>query len=324
MNLHQLKFVREAVRQKFSLTAAAEALHTSQPGVSKAIIELEQELGVEIFQRHGKRIKDLTEPGREVYRSVERVMLEIDNLKRIGSEFAARTSGHLRVAITHTQARYALPRVVQPFKQQFPDVHLSLLQGTPDQIAHMVLQGEADVAIATEAIADYKELVALPCYTWDHVVIVPKGHELERTVKAANIERELTIELVARYPIITYDNAFAGRKKIDEAFARRQIVPDLVLAAVDADVIKTYVELGMGIGIIANMAFDPKRDTAFTALPAGHLFGTHTTKLALKPGVFLRSYVYTFIEMFAPTLNRSLIDKALVVEKANTKNDYDL
>ncbi|RCS56473.1 CysB family HTH-type transcriptional regulator [Parvibium lacunae] len=317
MNLHQLKFVREAVRQKFSLTAAAEALHTSQPGVSKAIIELEQELGVEIFQRHGKRIKDLTEPGREIYQSVERVMQEIDNLKRIGKEYAARSSGDLRIAITHTQARYALPRVVPTFKQRYPDVHLSLLQGTPSQIATMVIQGEADLAIATEAIADYKELVALPCYTWEHVVIVPKGHDLEREIKKG---KPLTIELVARYPIITYDSAFAGRQKIDEAFARKQIVPDLVLAAVDADVIKTYVELGLGIGIIANMAYDAKRDSAFSCVTAGHLFGTHTTKLALKPGVFLRSYVYTFVEIFAPSLNRKLIDKAL----SGNPNDYDL
>jgi len=301
MNLHQLRFVREAVRQNFNLTEAAKALFTSQPGVSKAIIELEEELGVDIFTRHGKRIRGLTEPGRAVLKSVELVMQEIESLKRIGKEFAAQDSGSFTIATTHTQARYSLPRVVQLFAQKYPKVRLSLLQGNPRQIAEMVLHDQADIAIATEAIAEMEGLLSLPCYQWEHIVVVPPEHAL---LKA----KPLTLEEIANYPLITYDTAFAGRNKIDQAFARRSLKPDILLEAIDADVIKTYVELGMGVGIIAGMAFDAERDRGLRALSAGHLFGTNVSRVAIKQGAYLRSYVYTFIELMTPTLNRKLVE----------------
>ncbi len=308
MNLHQLRFVREAVRQNFNLTEAAKALFTSQPGVSKAIIELEEELGVDIFSRHGKRIRGLTEPGRAVLKSVELIMQEIDGLKRIGNEFAAHDSGSFTIATTHTQARYSLPKVVQAFTQKFPKVRLSLLQGNPKQVADMVLMDQADLAIATESIASIDGLISLPCYQWEHQVVVPLDHPLLKS-------KSITLEELAAYPIITYDSAFAGRNKIDHAFSLRNLKPDVLLEAIDADVIKTYVELGMGIGIIAGMAFDAERDRNLRAIPAGHLFGTNVSRVALKQGAYLRSYVFTFIELLTPTLNRKLVEQVLSGEK---------
>ncbi|MBK4734362.1 CysB family HTH-type transcriptional regulator [Noviherbaspirillum pedocola] len=308
MNLHQFRFLREAVRQNFNLTEAAKALFTSQPGVSKAIIELEEELGVDIFTRHGKRIRGLTEPGRAVLKSVEAIMREVDSLKRIGKEFAAQDSGSFTIATTHTQARYSLPKVVQAFSQKYPKVKLSLLQGNPKQIAEMVLNDQADLAIATEAIAEIDGLISLPCYQWEHLVVVPPEHPL---LKA----KPLTLEDIAAYPLITYDTAFAGRNKIDHAFALRSLKPEILLEAIDADVIKTYVELGMGVGIIAGMAFDAERDRNLRALPAGHLFGSNVSRVAMKNGAYLRGYVYTFIELLTPTLNRKLIESVMNGEK---------
>jgi LysR family cys regulon transcriptional activator len=304
MNLHQLRFVREAVRQNYNLTDAAKALFTSQPGVSKAIIELEEELGVDIFTRHGKRIRGLTEPGRLVLRSVELIMQEIDSLKRIGKEFAAHDSGSFTIATTHTQARYALPKVVQAFMAKFPKVRLSLLQGNPRQIADMVKNDQADLAIATESIAAVDGLITLPCYQWEHVVVVPHEHPLLKS-------KALSLEEVVHYPLITYDSAFAGRSKIDRAFSLRELKPDILLEAIDADVIKTYVELGMGVGIIAGMAFDPERDKNLRAIPAGHLFGMNVSRVAVKQGAYLRSYIYTFIELLEPTLNRKMVEAAM-------------
>jgi LysR family cys regulon transcriptional activator len=308
MNLHQLRFVREAVRQNFNLTEAAKALYTSQPGVSKAIIELEEELGVDIFTRHGKRIRGLTEPGRAVLSSVELIMQEIDSLKSIGKEFAAQDSGSFTIATTHTQARYALPKVVQAFSQKFPKVRLSLLQGNPKQVAEMVLKDQADVAIATEGIASIDGLVSIPCYQWEHVLVVPPEHPL---LKA----KVITLEEIAAYPLITYDGAFTGRTKIDQAFGLRGLKPDILLEAIDADVIKTYVELGLGVGIIAGMAYDAERDRNLRAVSVGHLFGSNVSRVALKQGAYLRSYVYTFIELLAPALNRKLIDQVMSGEK---------
>jgi LysR family cys regulon transcriptional activator len=304
MNLHQFRFVREAVRQNFNLTDAAKALFTSQPGVSKAIIELEEELGIDIFSRHGKRIRGLTEPGRQVLKSVELILQEVEGLKRIGKEFAAQDSGSLTIATTHTQARYSLPSVVQQFSQKFPKVRLSLLQGNPKQVAEMVTNNLADVAIATEAIAEVDGLVSLPCFQWEHMVITPTDHPLLKL-------KSITLEDIAAYPLITYDAAFAGRNKIDQAFARRALKPDVVLEAIDADVIKTYVELGMGIGIIAGLAYNATRDVNLKAIPAGHLFGMNLSRVALKEGAYLRSYVYTFIELLAPSLTRKMVENAL-------------
>ncbi len=304
MNLHQLRFVREAVRQNYNLTDAAKALFTSQPGVSKAIIELEEELGVDIFTRHGKRIRGLTEPGRLVLESVELIMQEIESLKRIGKEYAAHDSGSFTIATTHTQARYMLPKVVQAFMLKFPKVRLSLLQGNPKQIADMVKSGQADLAIATEAIAAMDGLVTLPCYQWEHVVVVPPEHDLLRS-------KAVSLEEIASYPLITYDAAFAGRSKIDHAFSVRELKPDVLLEAIDADVIKTYVELGMGVGIIAGMAFDPERDRNLRTIAVGHLFGMNVSRVAVKQGAYLRSYIYTFIELLAPSLTRKMVEAAM-------------
>jgi LysR family cys regulon transcriptional activator len=304
MNLHQLRFVREAVRQNYNLTDAAKALFTSQPGVSKAIIELEEELGVDIFTRHGKRIRGLTEPGRLVLESVELIMQEIESLKRIGKEYAAHDSGSFTIATTHTQARYMLPKVVQAFMVKFPKVRLSLLQGNPKQIADMVKSGQADLAIATEAIAAMDGLVTLPCYQWEHVVVVPPDHDLLRS-------KAVSLEEIASYPLITYDAAFAGRSKIDHAFSLRELKPDVLLEAIDADVIKTYVELGMGVGIIAGMAFDSDRDRNLRTIPVGHLFGMNVSRVAVKQGAYLRSYIYTFIELLAPSLTRKMVEAAM-------------
>jgi LysR family transcriptional regulator, cys regulon transcriptional activator len=304
MNLHQFRFVREAVRQNFNLTEAAKALFTSQPGVSKAIIELEDELGVEIFTRHGKRVRSLTEPGRIILASVERILQEVESLKRVGKDYAAQDQGNLVIAATHTQARYSLPAAIAEFKRRFPKVHLSILQGSPTQVAEMVIHDQADIAIATEAIANYKELVSLPCFQWQHLAVMLPDHPL--------YERKLlTLDDLVQYPLITYDAAFAGRSKINQAFALRNLTPDIVLEAIDADVIKTYVELGLGVGILADIAFNAERDRHLRALPVGHLFGTNVTRLALKQGAYLRSYVYTLVELLSPSMNRKLIEQAL-------------
>jgi LysR family cys regulon transcriptional activator len=299
MNFQQLRYVRETVRQGLNLTEAANVLHTS-----KQIKEFEEELGVEIFERRGKRFVALTEPGEAVLKIVERVLQEAENLKRVGREFQDKRAGTLTVATTHTQARYALPKIVSEFKQRYPKVKLTLQQGSPSQLAQMALAGEADIAIATEALDHYPQLLALPAYTWHHSVVVPPKHPL------AKLDR-LTLEELAKYPIITYDAAFTGRSHIDEAFTARGLAFDVVLSAIDADVIKTYVELGLGVGIVAAMAFDAKRDSHLRAIDAGHLFRSSTTRVALRRGAMLRGYAYEFIELFAPQLTRKTIDKAM-------------
>lgn len=307
MNFQQLRYVRETVRRGLNLTEAANALHTSQPGVSKQIRELEKELGLDIFVRRGKRITSLTEPGKAVLGIIERVLQEAENLKRSAHDFSDQDAGALTIATTHTQARYALPRVVGEFKRRYPRVHLTLQQGNPLQLAEMVQAGAADIAIATEALDDFPGLLALPGYTWNHCAVVPPRHAL---LKAGT----LTLEALAKYPIVTYDTAFAGRTHIDAAFAARGLAVDVVLSAIDADVIKTYVELGLGVGIIAAMAFDAQRDLKLRAMECSHLFRSNTTRVAIKRGSLLRGYAYEFIELFAPALNRKLIERALAGE----------
>jgi LysR family transcriptional regulator, cys regulon transcriptional activator len=304
MNFQQLRSVREAVRCGFNLTEVAGVLHTSQPGISRQIRELEDELGVDIFVRAGKRLTGLTPPGEAVLPIVERLLLDAENLKRAGDDFKDRTSGGLSIAATHTQARYALPHVVRDFRQLFPQVTLHLHQGSPSQIAQMVLDGEADIGVATEGLTKYDQLVTLPCYRWTHSVIVPPGHELLDG-------QPLTLQRLARHPIITYDVAYTGRGHIDEAFARAGLQPSVVLAAMDADVIKTYVELGMGVGIVASIAFDAERDRTLRALDARELFEVNLTRLAIRRGAWLRGYAYAFIEAFAPPLTRVVVDEAL-------------
>jgi len=304
MNLQQFRFMREAVRQHFNLTDAARVLHTSQPGVSKAIIELEDELGVGIFTRHGKRVRSLTEPGRMILASVERILQEVESLKRIGKDFAAQDQGSLTIAATHTQARYALPAAVAEFRRRFPKVHLSIMQGNPTQVAEMVMREQADLSIASETIFHYRELVSLPCFQWHHVAVVQPDHLL--------LERKLlSLDDLAQYPLITYSTAFAGRAKIDQAFHLRGLAPDIVLEAIDGDVIKTYVDLGLGVGIMPDLAFNAERDRNLRAIPVGHLFGSNLTRIALKQGAYLRGYVYTMVELLSPNLNRKLIEQAL-------------
>ncbi len=313
MNLQQLRYVRETVRQGLNLTEAANALFTSQPGVSKQIRELEDELGVEIFERRGKRFVGLTEPGRQIVQIVDRVLHELDNLKQVGKEFADQESGNLTIATTHTQARYALPPVVTEFRRRYPRVHLSLLQGNPPAIAQMVKRGEADIAIATESLDDFPELLALPGYQWHHCVVVPPAHPLLALERVA-------LEDLARYPIITYSPEFTGRSHINEAFAAKGLAIDIVLTAIDSDVIKTYTELGLGVGIVAAMAFDAVRDRGLRAIDAQHLFRTNTTRIAVRRGGYLRGFAYEFIERFAPQLTRKIVEQAL----AGRAESYEL
>ncbi|MBS0452576.1 MAG: CysB family HTH-type transcriptional regulator [Proteobacteria bacterium] len=303
MNFQQLRSVREAVRCRFNLTEAALALHTSQPGVSRQIRELEEELGLELFVRAGKRLTGLTAPGGHLLPIIERMLLESRNLREAGQEFLAQKTGLLSVAATHSQARYALPIAVQEFRGRFPDVKLHLRQGSPQQIAQMLLDGEADVGIATEALSDYPQLVALPSFRWTHSLIAPPGHPL--------LEGPLTIERLAAWPLVTYDSAFTGRNRIDQAFAQAGLRPNLAITAMDADVIKTYVELGLGVGVVAGIAFESERDSRLRAVDAGHLFGINTTKLAVRRGAYLRAFVFDFIESFSPMLTRATIEAAL-------------
>ena len=304
MNFQQLRSVREAQRRGFNLTEVAQALHTSQPGVSRQIRELEEELGIELFVRVGKRLTGLTEPGEQVLPVVERLLQEAENLKRAADDFASAGSGRLRIAATHSQARYALPPAVRDFRAHHPDVSLHLQQGSPQQIARLLLDGEADVGIATEALAQYPELVALPCYRWTHAVVVPPDHPLLTSGEP------LTLARLAQFPIITYEPGYTGRSHIDEAFAAAQLAPHIVLSAMDADVIKTYVELGLGVGIVASIAFDEERDRHLRALDARHLFADNMTRLAVRRSAYLRDYVYEFIQTFASPLRREVVDAA--------------
>ena len=305
MNFQQLRAVRETARLGFNLTEVAQALHTSQPGVSRQIRELEDELGVDIFVRVGKRLTGLTPPGEVVLPIVERLLLDAANLRRVGEEFVAQETGRLSIAATHSQARYALPTVVRDFRALYPQVTLELHQGSPRQVAAMLLSGEADIGVATEALAQYEPLAALPCYRWTHSIVVPPGHEL------LAVEGPVTLQQLARFPIITYELGYTGRTHIDEAFEQVGLRPSVVLSAMDADVIKTYVELGMGVGIVASIAFDPERDRTLRALDARHLFAVNLTRLALRRGTWLRGYAYAFIESFAPTLTREVVQRAL-------------
>jgi len=299
MKLQQLRFAVEVAKQGLNVSTAAEALHTSQPGVSKQIKLLEEELGIEIFERHGKRVVAITEPGRAVLSIAERILSEAANLKRAGEEYANEASGSLRIAA---------------FKQRYPGVKLSIQQGNPTQICEQVLAGEADLGIATEAISEYADLVSLPCYQWNRCVVVPPDHPLLGTLP-------LTLEAVTRHPIITYDFAFAGRSLVNKSFEIRGLIPNIVLSALDADVIKTYVELGLGIGIMAKMAFDPERDRTLRAIDASHLFESSTTRLGIRRGAYLRGYAYEFIELFAPHLGRNSVEKAVTGENGS---DYQL
>ena len=317
MNLHQFRFVQEAVRRNLNLTEAAKALHTSQPGVSKAIIELEDELGVDIFARHGKRLKRVTEPGQHVLASIEIIMRELGNLKRIGEQYSAQDSGMLSIATTHTQARYVLPVPVSRLRLAYPKVNISLHQGSPEQVARMLIDEVAEIGIATESLSDYTELVTLPCYEWQHMLVLPADHPLAR-------KERVTLEDLAHESLITYHPSYTGRTRIDHAFAQRKLTPRIALEAIDSDVITTYVRLGPGIGIVAEVAVrDLKPADAGTELVSrslGHLFGQNVTRVAFKRGAYLRNFVYKFAELLSDRLERNLVARAMT----GHVNDYEL
>ena len=318
MNLHQFRFVQEAVRRNLNLTETAKALHTSQPGISKAILELEEELGVDIFARHGKRIRRVTEPGQLVLQSVEIIMREVANLKRIGDEFSKQDAGTLSIATTHSQARYVLPEPVARLRRMFPKVQVQMHQGTPGDVARMLADDVAEIGLATESLADVDGLVTLPCYEWQHVLVVPAKHPL------ADVDRP-TLAQLATEPLITYHPTFSGRSRIDAAFARARLHPNIALEAIDADVIKTYVRLGMGVGLVAEMAVrddPPGGDLAWR--PVGHLFGPNLSRVAFKRGAYLRHFVYAFAELLSERLSRPLIERAMAERPGSTLMTYEL
>jgi LysR family cys regulon transcriptional activator len=305
MNLHQFRFVQEAARRNLNLTETAKALFTSQPGVSKAILELEEELGVDIFSRHGKRLRRITEPGQQVLACIEIILREVGNLKRIGEEYSRQDSGTFSIATTHTQARYVLPAPVAQLRKNLPQLRISLHQGSPDQVVKMLLDETADLGLATESLAQYPELVTLPCYEWQHVMVVPRDHPLATTER-------VSLEQLAGEPLVSYHPSFTGRTRIDKAFATRHLVPNIVLEAIDSDVIKTYVRLGMGVGIVAEMAMrEEPAGSDLVARPLGALLGSNVTRIAFKRGAYLRNYVYSFAELLSERLSRRLIEKAM-------------
>lgn len=309
MKLHQLKYVHEVARQGLSISAAAEALHTSQPGVSKQIQLLEDELNLQIFQRNGKRLTGITEPGKHILKLAATVMLEMQNIKRVGDEFSKVETGTLSIATTHTQARYKLPNAIKQFMDIYPHVKLNIHQGSPSQVTTMVAKGEADIGIATEAISQDERLLCLPSYEWNRSIVVPQGHRLINAVP-------LTLAKIASYPLITYDFAFTGSTAVSKVFHDAGVMPNVVLTAIDSDVIKTYVGLGLGIGLIANMAFDEVRDNHLVALDCSHLFPKSTTYIGVRKDTFMRGYLYGFIELLAPKYNRRAVDEAFKITRS--------
>jgi len=304
MKLQQLKYVREIARRGLSVSAAANALHASQPGVSNQVQQLEDELGLQIFVRHGKRLVELTSVGRSVVEMADRVLMDVDNIRQLAADSRNDQLGTLSIGTTHTQARYALPQAIKKFSLHYPHVHLNMVQGTPTEIAEMAATGRVDIAIATEGLDQFDSLAILPCYDWNRSIIVPPNHPLLA-------EDELSLEAIARYPLLTYVMGFTGRAQQDKAFTKRGLKPNVVFTATDADVIKTYVELELGIGIIASMAFDAKKDAPLQALDARHLFKPSTTHLGIKRGSHLRRFSYDFIEYLAPQLTRQHIENAI-------------
>ena len=312
MKLQQLRYLREVVRRGLNVSEAAEALYTSQPGISKQIRLLEDELGVQILVRHGKRVIDLTEPGRIIVDIADRMLQDAESLKAVGREFGQEDTGSLAIATTPTQARYALPTVVQRFIKNHPRVRLSLREGSPDQIVELVAEGAVDIGIVTEFHPQVDTLVMLPCYQWNRGVLTTPGHPL--------LDKPLTLEAIAKHPIVTYDFAFNPGSVVGKAFDARGIKVNVALTAVDADVIKGYVELGVGIGILAKMAYDPVRDPGLRLIDASHLFEPSTTRIAIRRNAYLRRYVYDLIEMFAPHLSRSVVEKTM----RSPGTDYEL
>lgn len=304
MKLQQLRYIVEVLNHNLNVSATAENLFTSQPGISKQVRMLEDELGVQIFGRSGKHLTHVTPAGNEVIGIAQDILGKVDAIKAIAAEHTLPDQGKLNIATTHTQARYALPKVIQGFMNKYPKVSLHMHQGSPQQISEAAAKGRADFAIATEALHLYQDLVMLPCYHWNRSVIVPPDHPL------ANVT-DVTISQVADYPIVTYVHGFTGRSELDRAFSAAGLEPKVVFTATDADVIKTYVRMGLGIGVLASMAHDAEQDDDLVAIPAAHLFAPSTTKIGFRKGTFLRGYMYDFIEAFAPHLTRSQVDAAI-------------
>lgn len=304
MNLQRLEVFVAIIRNDFNVSRAAHDLRQSQPGLSKHLQLLEEELGCPLFVRKGRRLVELTPPGREVHRIAERMLRDSDSLSGIAQGYRESDRGSLTIATTHTQARYALPEVVVEFRKRYPHVHLALHQGSPSQVIEEVVTGRADIAIATERIHEEESLVSLPCYDWNRSIIFPTGHPLKRIAK-------LSLEDVAKYPIVTYASSFTGRSQINAAFAARGLTPEIVLSAIDADIIKTYVSLGFGVGIVASMAVERGAEKGLLARDASHLFPKSTTAVGVPRGAYLRGYTYSFIELLAPHLTKAVVDDAL-------------
>ena len=303
MKLQQLKYVREVARRGLSISAAANALYASQPGVSNQIQQLESELGLQVFERHGKRLTAITPMGEAVIAMAEHVLLEVENIRQLAADNRHENKGTLSIGTTHTQARYALPAAIQEFSKQYPDVHLNMVQGTPTEVAEMAATGRVDLAIATEGLSQFENLSILPCYQWNRSVLVTPGHPL--------LEQPLTLEALSEYPLLTYVMGFTGRAQQDMAFTERGLRPNVVFTATDADVIKTYAALGLGVGIIASMAFDTEKDAPLIAIDASHLFQASTTHMGIRKGSYLRGFSYAFIQYFAPHLSREVIRDAI-------------
>ncbi|MBZ5489075.1 HTH-type transcriptional regulator CysB [Halomonas aquamarina] len=307
MKLQQLRYIWEVNRHSLNVSATAQSLFTSQPGISKQIRLLEDELGVEIFARSGKHLTRVTPAGQSIIELAGQVLKLTENIKQVAQEHSDERRGSLSIATTHTQARYALPPIISEFTLKYPEVALHMQQGTPKQIAQMVSDGQADFAIATESLELFTDLVLLPCYRWNRCILVPREHAL------ASLEGPLTLQALAEHPLVTYVFGFTGRSQLDDAFKAEGLTPNVVLTAADADVIKTYVRLGMGVGIVAHMAVDPALDDDLVALDASHLFESSTTKIGIRRGTFMRGYMYDFLTRFAPHLSRDLVDEALTV-----------
>ncbi|MBZ9560428.1 MULTISPECIES: HTH-type transcriptional regulator CysB [Modicisalibacter] len=316
MKLQQLRYIWEVTRHNLNVSATAQSLFTSQPGISKQIRLLEDELGVEIFARSGKHLTRVTPAGESIIDLAGEVLRTVDNIKQVAQEHSDERRGSLAIATTHTQARYALPPLISEFTRKYPDVALHMQQGTPKQIAQMVSEGQADFAICTESLELFNDLVLLPCYRWNRCVLVPEDHPLAKL-------GELTLERLAEYPLVTYVFGFTGRSQLDDAFRAKGLSPNVVLTAADADVIKTYVRLGMGVGIVAHMAVDPQTDGDLVPLDAGHLFASSTTKIGIRRGTFMRGYMYDFIQRFAPHLDRDRVDAALAAGPRHEQTLFD-
>lgn len=306
MKLQQLRYLHEVARQDLNITNAAEVLFTSQPGVSKQIQLFEEEIGLQVFLRNGKRLTGITEPGQQILSLAAKVMHDVDNIKRVGDEFSNVETGTLTIATTHTQARYKLPTAIKAFMTAYPHVKLNIHQGNPSQVAEQVSIGDADVGIATEYISDFENLLCLPCYQWNRCVVVPHGHPLL-------LEGEMTLEKLAAYPLITYDFGYTGGSLVSKTFSDAGLSPNVVLTAIDADVIKTYVTLGLGVGLLAKMAYDPERDANLAMVDVSHLFPDSTTYIGVRKDAFLRGYMYGFIELIAPHFNRQAVNEALKI-----------